>query len=133
MKSFLAATLMIGTAFAANADDAPAPGAIFQIFDKFTIAQVIGESCGAPTLEDATAYMEKFRQVGTLAEAQAYRMNPSLAPGEFAEFSAKHRHALQSGVKRFLQDKGCGAEDAVALVQEYRTLLALDLSEFTAN
>ncbi len=105
------------------------PQWIFQMFDKFAIAQVIGESCSQPSPTESEAYAARFLQIGSLAERQAYVLNPKLAPGQFAEFSARHRHALQSGAKRFLEDHGCEAPDALAMIKDYRSFLAMDLPD----
>ena len=120
--------LAIALAAPALAEDERATD-VLALYNHFTVAQVIGESCAQPTLEEATAFTEKFRTLGDLAEREARRANPALPPGEFAKFAARHRHQLQSGVKRFLADHGCAHADAVALAAKYREFQAMDLPD----
>jgi hypothetical protein len=99
---------------------AKAEESIFTLYDHYTVAQVVGELCARPTPEEAEAFVRQFEALGALTEAQASADNPSLTSADFAAFSAKHRHQLQSAAKRFLDDHGCEHTDAVALAAKYR-------------
>lgn len=99
---------------------AQAEESVFNLYDHYAVAQVVGELCTNPKPDESEAFARRFEALGALTEAQASADNPSLAPGDFAAFAAKHRHQIQSAAKRFLDDHGCGHADAVALAAKFR-------------
>ncbi|MFK7945703.1 MAG: hypothetical protein AB8B85_22725 [Paracoccaceae bacterium] len=119
----IAAIVLLGTG--AQADE----GSIFGLYDHFAIAQVVGEACTGPSLEQATAFMDKFKALGELAEAEAITENPDLTEHSFQQFSARRRHSLQAGAQQFLATEGCDHAEAKALAAKYAEFREMELPE----
>lgn len=110
-------------AMPANAEDT----SMFALYDHFALAQVVGETCTGPTLEEAQAYVDKFAALGDLAEAEAMAQNPDLTAMSFRQFSARRRHSLQASVSQFLATEGCNHAEAKALAAKYAEFQSMDL------
>lgn len=114
MLKRLAAALVL-SAGTASAEDA----SVFELYDHFAIAQVVGEACTGPSADEATAFMAKFEALGDIAEVKALQDNPDLTAQSFKQFSARRRHSLQASASQFLATEGCDHAEAKALAARY--------------
>lgn len=101
----------------------------FQLFDHFTIAQVVGESCAEQTEADKQSFAAKFEVLGGITQREALAANSDLDAKSFQQFSARRRHNMQASVVQFLETEGCGHEEAKALLVKYGEFLEMTLPE----
>ena len=125
MQRIAAITLAGFIASTAHAQE----GSVYGLYDHFTIAQVVGEACTGPSPDEAQAFVDKFKALGDLAEAEALAENPDLTAQSFKQFSARRRHSLQASVSQFLAAEGCDHAEAKALAEKYAEFRVMDLPQ----
>ena len=126
LNRFAAACML---AIAAPAQAQAQDSSVFGLYDHFAIAQVVGEACTGPSVDEATAFMAKFEAVGEIAELEAIAQNPDLTVQSFKQFSARRRQSLQASVTQFLAAEGCNHADAQALAAKYEEFREMKLPE----